>query len=213
MDKAVDPAVVHVVEDDEDFRTSLVRLLSAAGHRTLAYGSTGEFLLGENHHSPGCLLLDFHLPGPSGLDLQAALAKRGIRLPVIFLSGRGNIPVAVRAMKAGAVDFLTKPVRREDLLAAVQQALALDSRRRAARAEIDTRRACHRTLTVRERAVFDCIIEGKLNKVIAAELGMAERTVKAHRAHIMAKMGARSLAELVHIADQLRSALAETDPR
>lgn len=209
MDKAIDSAVVHAVEDDEAFRTSLVRLLTAAGHRALPYGSTGEFLLGGVHDGPGCLLLDFHLPGPSGLDLQAALAKRGVSLPVIFVSGRSDVPVAVRAMKAGALDFLTKPVRRQDLLAAVQKALALDSRRRAARAEIDRRRACHRRLTVRERAGFDRIIEGKLNKVIAAELGMAERTVKAHRAHIMSKMGARSLAELVHFADQLRTSLAD----
>lgn len=199
-------ATIHVVDDDETFRRSLVRLLSAAGHAVRTYGSTGEFLLKNTDDSPGCVLLDFQLPGPSGLELQEALASRGTRLPVVFLSGRGDIPVAVHAMKAGAVDFLTKPVCRKELLEAVQKALERCRKERARFAVLESWRERHGRLTARELEVLERVVAGKLNKIIAGELGIAERTVKLHRARIMEKMGARSLAELVHIAEQLQAA-------
>jgi FixJ family two-component response regulator len=204
MDETRHTATIHVVEDDPPFREALARLLHAAGHEVRTYGSTGEFLLHDIEDAPGCLLLDFQLPGPNGLELQEALAQRGARLPVVFLSGRGDIPVAVRAMKAGAVDFLTKPVRRAELLEAVRKALERCREERAHAEVLESRRARYARLTPREIEVFERVASGKLNKVIATELGIAERTVKLHRAHVMEKMGAHSLAELVHIADQLR---------
>lgn len=204
MDETWHTATIHIVDDDLPFREALARLLHAAGHEVRTYGSTGEFLLHDIDDAPGCLLLDFQLPGPNGLELQEALAQRGARLPVVFLSGRGDIPVAVRAMKAGAVDFLTKPVRREELLEAVRKALERCHEQRARAAMLARWRGYYGRLTPREVEVFERVVAGKLNKVIAGELGMAERTVKLHRAHVMEKMGAHSLAELIHIADQLR---------
>lgn len=203
MVAAPENPLIHVVDDDDQFRASMARLLSAAAYRVRTYGSTGEFLLNDIADAPGCLLLDFHLPGPSGLDLQSTLLRRDIPLPIVFLSGRGDVPVAVQAMKAGAVDFLTKPVSREQLLAAVAKALALDAEARAARERLEQWRKRYGTLTAREIQVFERVVTGLMNKVIADELGIAERTVKAHRARLMEKMGASSLAELVHIAEQL----------
>jgi len=200
--------LIHIVDDDESLRGALQRLLSAAGYRTKTYASAGEFLLEPPGDSPGCLLLDLRLPGPSGLDLQEALARHGIGLPVVFLTGHGDLATGVRAMKAGAVDFLTKPVEREPLFAAVARALELDAAQRSARGAARELRARFAQLTSREREVFDLVVAGRLNKQIASQLGIAERTVKAQRAQVMAKLGAANAAELGRIAAQLHGRVA-----
>jgi RNA polymerase sigma factor (sigma-70 family) len=196
--------VIHVVDDDESLRTAVTRLLRAAGYEVRAYPSAGAFLLAQPADAPGCVVLDVQMPGPSGLDLQEAFGKHRIALPVIFLTGHGDISMSVRAMKAGAVDFLTKPVQREALLDAVRNALVRDAERRAAREREGSVRALFETLTPRERAVFTLVTAGKANKQIATQLGISERTVKAHRAQVLEKMQVTSLAELVHVADQLQ---------
>ena len=165
----------------------------------------GDFLLAKLVDAPGCLVLDVSMPGPSGLDLQEALGKTEQSVPVVFLTGHGDIPMSVRAMKAGAVDFLTKPVKKETLLEAVKTAVALDAERRAHRNQMVVWRTRYQSLTPRERAVLAHVIAGKLNKQIAAELGASERTVKAHRARVMEKMQITSVAELVHVMDQLHA--------
>ena len=197
-------AVVHLVDDDESLRSALQRLLTAAGYRVRTYASAGEFLLEPPVDAPGCLLLDLHMPGPSGLDLQEALKRHGVRLPVIFLTGHGDLPTGVRAMKAGAVDFLTKPVERETLFGAVGRAIEVDAKQRTARSNQSDLQGRYAQLTAREREVLDLIVAGKLNKQIAGDLGIAERTVKAQRAQVMAKLGATNAAELGRIAAQLR---------
>jgi FixJ family two-component response regulator len=194
--------VVHVIDDDASMRTALCRLLSAAGFEAREYASAGEFLLTWTGDAPGCLLLDVQMPGPSGLDLQHALAQRPSAPPVIFLTGHGDVPMSVLAIKRGAVDFLTKPVQREELLEAVTNALARDLGRRDGerrRRELEQNFA---TLTPRERQVFSEVVVGRLNKQIAHSLSACERTVKAHRAHVMTKLHATSVADLVHIAVQ-----------
>jgi len=197
-------AVIHLVDDDESLRNALQRLLTAAGYRVQTYASAGDFLLEPPGDAPGCLVLDLRMPGPSGLDLQEALKRHGVRLPVIFLTGHGDLPTGVRAMKAGAVDFLTKPVERETLFAAVAHAIEVDAAQRAARSTHSDLQARYAQLTSRERAVLDGVVAGKLNKQIAGDLGVAERTVKAQRAQVMAKLGATNAAELGKIAEQLR---------
>jgi FixJ family two-component response regulator len=204
-------SIVHVVDDDDSVRTGIVRLLEAAGHEVFAYSSAGEFLLERTQRdAPGCIVLDVRMPGPSGLELQEALARLEVRLPIVFLTGHGDIPMSVRAMKAGAVDFLTKPVSREALLGAVRAALARDAEARAAHARLDELRARYESLTPREREVFAGVVAGKLNKQIAFELGTAERTIKAHRAQVMAMMQVASVAELVQMAEQLRPSLVQS---
>jgi len=198
------PPLIHIVDDDDSLRSALQRLLAAAGYRVKAYASAGEFLLDPPGDAPGCLLLDLRMPGPSGLDLQEALARRGIGLPVVFLTGHGDLATGVRAMKAGAVDFLVKPVEREPLLGAVARALELDAGKRAARGADAELQARFAQLTAREREVFELVVAGRLNKQIADALGIAERTVKAQRAQVMAKLGAANAAELGRIAAQLR---------
>jgi FixJ family two-component response regulator len=202
--------IVHVVDDDESFRTAVARMLRAAGHEVRTYGSAGEFLLSRPADTPGCVVLDVRLPGPSGLDIQEAFAKLDAPPPVIFLTGHGDIPMSVRAMRAGAVDFLTKPVHREALLSAVRAALARDAERRKAGEKASAFRWSYESLTQRERAVFALVVAGKLNKQIAAELDVSERTVKAHRAQLMEKMHVTSLAELVHVAAQFMRGAADT---
>ncbi|MCJ7442094.1 MAG: response regulator [Thermoanaerobaculaceae bacterium] len=201
--------MIHVVDDDESLRTSLVRLLGAAGLEARGYGSTGEFLLQPPPDRPGCVLLDLRMPGPSGLELQAALKRQGVALPVIFLTGHGNVASSVRAMQAGAVDFLTKPVKRETLFEALRRALERDARERARREEAEQLRARFASLSSREREVVDSVACGKLNKQIARELGIAERTVKLHRASAMAKLAVGSSAELGRLAERLRALTEE----
>jgi FixJ family two-component response regulator len=198
------------VDDDDSLRAALTRLLRAAGYDVRGYPSAGAFLLAGQGDTPGCVVLDVCMPGPSGLDLQEAFGKMTDPLPIVFLTGQGDIPMSVRAMKAGAVDFLTKPVERQALLTAVQNALARDRESRGARDRDAALRARYETLTPRERAVFTLVAAGKLNKQIATELGASERTVKAHRARVMEKMQATSLADLVHLADQLQTHLLPT---
>jgi FixJ family two-component response regulator len=187
-----------------------MRLLRAAGYEVRGYPSAGEFLLATTDNTRGCVVLDVRMPGPSGLDLQAAFSGRDDALPIIFLTGHGDIPMSVRAMKAGAVDFLTKPVQREALLTAVRTALARDAENCAERSRVNALHSRYQALTPRERAVFALVVAGKLNKHVAAELGISERTVKAHRAQVMEKMNVTSLAELVHIAEQLEAGSPNT---
>jgi two-component system, LuxR family, response regulator FixJ len=195
--------VIHVVDDDPSFRTAVTRLLRAAKYEVRGYPSASEFLDSDSSAGPGCILLDLRMPGASGFDLQQSLARMEERLPIIFLTGHGDIPASVRAMKAGAVDFLTKPVRREALLRAVQNALGVDAQGRAARAVLRELQDRYEKLTAREREVLAHVISGKLNKEIAFDLGAAERTIKAHRARIMEKLRTQSLAELVRLAREL----------
>ena len=198
-----DTPLIHVVDDDESLRTAVLRLLDAAGFEAIGYGSTGDFLLNPLPDRAGCVLLDVRMPGPSGLDLQAALQRQGVTLPVVFLTGYADVGSSVQAMKAGAVDFLSKPVDRETLLPALQRALARDASQRTARDEANRLRARFASLTPREREVFDRIVAGKLNKQIADELRIGERTVKAERAQVMAKLGVGSAAELGRLAERL----------
>jgi FixJ family two-component response regulator len=203
------PPLIHIVDDDDSLRTALERLLGAAGFDVRGYASTGEFLLQPPPDRPGCVLLDLRLPGPSGLELQEALGRHGIRLPVVFLTGHADVASSVRAMKAGAVDFLTKPVEREALFEAIERALELDARARASHEDAEELRERFATLTPREREVFDGITAGKLNKQIAGDLHIAERTVKLHRSQLMSKLGVASAAELGSLAERLRR-LSET---
>ncbi len=197
--------LIHVVDDDEPLRTALLRLLGAAGFEARGYASTGDFLLDPLPDRPGCLLLDVRLPGPSGLDLQAALQRNGNGLPIVFMTGHAEVTAGIQAMKAGAVDFLLKPVAREALLDALQRALDRDGAQRAARRDAQTLRARFAALTPREREVFARVVAGRLNKEIADELGIAERTVKAQRAQVMAKLGVGSAAELGQLSERLRA--------
>jgi len=202
-------SVVHVVDDDDSVRKAVSRLLKAAGYEVKGYASAGEFLMAAPTESPGCIILDVCMPGPSGMELQEALQRQRNRSPIIFLTGHGDIPMSVRAMKAGAVDFLTKPVQRQELLAAVARALEIQREQGSHSQRLEQLLKLAASLTEKEQAVFALVVEGKLNKQIAALLGMAERTVKAHRAHVMAKLEAASLAELVRIADDLARAKSQ----
>jgi RNA polymerase sigma factor (sigma-70 family) len=197
--------IIHVVDDDDSLRKAVTRLLRVAGYDVRAYASAGDFALASREKTRrGCVLLDVRMPGPSGLHLQEALAREDEPLPIIFLTAHGDIPTSVRAMKAGAVDFLTKPINRDMLLSAVRNALARDLRLHTSHEQRRDLRMRFAKLTPREREVFELVVAGRLNKQIAAELGMAERTVKAHRGQVMAKMQATSLAELVHLADKMQ---------
>jgi len=195
--------VVHLVDDDESLRAALGGLLQAAGYDVRAYASAGDFLLDDTAGTTGCLLLDLKLQGPSGFDLQDALTRRGRRIPIVFISAHGDIPASVRAMKAGAVDFLTKPVERGPLLVAIRAALARDAAQSATAERLAELRARYSRLTDREHAVLEGVVAGKLNKQIADDIGVAERTVKTHRASVMAKLGADSPAMLGRIVEQL----------
>jgi FixJ family two-component response regulator len=204
-----DPATIHIVDDDAPFRRAIARVLDAAGYASRSYASAGEFLLDLDASAEGCLLLDMSMPGPSGLELQQALLKRGVALPVVFLTGHGDIPSTVQAMKAGAIDYLTKPVERERLLAAVRAALERARFNQTERARhLDVERRFER-LSRREVQVMHAVVAGRLNKQIADDLGMAERTVKAYRAQVMRKMEVRTLAELVRVAQSLPAFVAK----
>ena len=197
--------VVHVVDDDQSLRTALTRLLTAAGYQVRTYASAGEFLLDAAADAPGCLLLDVRMPGPTGLELQQALERTARALPIVFLTAHGDIPTSVGAMRAGAVDFLTKPVKRETLLGAIETALARDVDRRQARAREQELRTRFASLTPREHEVFVHVVAGLLNKQIAGEMNCSIRTVKFHRARVMQKMQVGSVADLVRLAEALRS--------
>lgn len=195
--------IVHVVDDDDSVRRAISRVLAAAGYQTHGYSNAGEFLLSTSLSGPGCVILDVRMPGPTGLELHAALRRQGISLPVIFLTGHGDIPMSVQAIKAGAVDFLTKPVERQTLLAAVSNALEVQRQDADLLQKTRFLKDCYDSLSERERDVFRLVVQGKLNKQIGGVLGIAERTVKAHRAHVMAKMNVGSLADLVRVASLL----------
>jgi len=195
--------LVHVIDDDTSWRTSMERLLSAAGYRVALHESAERFLESEHFDAPGCILLDMRMPGLTGLQLQQRLAEKGRALPVIFLSGHGDIPSSVLAMKAGAEDFLTKPVDTELLLDTVAKAIARDREARERGRQLDALRSRVDSLTPTERKVFALVVRGMLNKRIAAELGTAERTIKWHRQHIMQKLQLDSVAELASCAERL----------
>jgi FixJ family two-component response regulator len=196
--------LIHVLDDDDSLRTSHLRLLTAAGFDTCGYVSAGDFMLNPIPDRHGCILLDLRMPGPSGLELQAALDRQGSKLPIVFLTAHADVAASVRAMKAGAVDFLIKPVEPETLLDAIRRALTRDMMGRTARSEVDWLMTRFATLSPREREVFTRIVAGRLNKQIADELGVSERTVKAQRAHVLAKLQANSIADLGRFAEQLR---------
>ena len=196
------PTIV-VIDDDASMRRALDNLLKSVGFEVELFSSPQEFLHSERPDRPGCIVLDIRFPGRSGLDMQRDLGQTGTRLPIIFITGYGDIPMSVRAMKAGAVEFLTKPFRDQDLLDAVGAALEADRARRAGEMRLATLRARFDTLTARERQVLSLVVAGRLNKQIAGELGVSEMTVKMHRRQVMRKMQAAGVAQLVRLADQL----------
>jgi len=199
----VEPTVF-IVDDDPAVLKSLSRLLRATRFTVVTFGSPQEFLEQHNPHIPGCLVLDVAMPGLNGLELQEALRVKGSAIPIIFLTGHGDIPMSVQAMKGGALDFLTKPVRDEDLLKAVEAALEKDRIERQSRAELDDIQKRLATLTPREREVLSHVVSGQLNKQIANDLGTVEQTVKVHRARVMEKMKVNSVAELVRLTERLK---------
>ena len=201
--QASDVPTVLVVDDDLDLRESLGSLLRSIGLKVALFGTATELLAANRVEGPGCLVLDVRLPGVSGLDFQTQLARAGINMPIIFMTGHGDVPMTVRAMKAGAVDFLTKPFRDQDMLDAVTAALERDRTRRAAEQEIEGVRQLYAALTPREKEVMGFVTKGLMNKQIAGEMALSEITVKIHRGNVMRKMAARSLADLVRMAESL----------
>jgi len=201
--KAPDEPIVFVVDDDPSMRATLADIMRSVDIEVQAFKSPQELLKANLPDAPGCLVLDVRLPGRSGLDLHRSLVESGIQLPVVFITGHGDVPMSVRAMKAGAVDFLIKPFRDQDLLDAVHVAIERDRVRRQRASRMAVLQERYRSLNERERDVMMLVVQGRLNKQIAAELGLAEVTVKVHRSQLMQKMGASSLPELVRMADQL----------
>jgi FixJ family two-component response regulator len=203
-----DRPMIYVVDDDFRVREALSSLISAAGFRVAVFSSAAEFLKSERVDAPGCLILDLRLPGTSGLELQQQLAD-GDAPPIVFISGHGDIPSSVRAMKLGATEFLSKPFGDEELLQAIHAAIALDRKAREKRSEITVLQKRYQILTLREREVLPFVVAGFANKVTAAELGTSEITIGVHRGQVMRKMGAKSLADLVRMADKLGIARAK----
>jgi len=195
--------IVFVVDDDPSIRRAMRRLIGSVGLQVELFGSAKEFLHSRRPDVPSCLVLDIRLPGISGLDFQRELAEANIHIPIIFITAHGDIPMTVRAMKAGAVEFLTKPFRDQDLLDAIHAALEQDRAKRQQEEEMATLRQRWESLTPREREVLPLVVSGLLNKQIAAEIGTSETTVKVHRGQLMRKMGADSLAELVRLAERI----------
>lgn len=200
-------ALVFVVDDEPEVRRSLTRLLASAGIRSESFDSGGAFLQRAYYDGPACLVLDLRLPGMSGLEIQDHLRDRGNQVPIVFISGHGDVTASVRALKRGAVDFLTKPFNDAELLGAVESAVVADQAARVGRAEMAALRERYESLTPRERQVAELVAEGLLNKQIAAQLGTSEKTIKVQRAQVMAKMEAKSLADLVRMGEKLRTEL------
>jgi FixJ family two-component response regulator len=198
-----DVPIVYVIDDDESMRRGLTNLFESVGLRVEAFGSAPELLQRKLPDVPSCVVLDIRLPGMGGLDFQTLLEKAAIHIPIVFMTGHGDIPMSVKAMKAGAADFLTKPFRQQEMLDAVTAAIERDRKRRQDEKIVSNARALFETLTPREREILALVAAGLMNKQIAAEIGIAEITVKIHRGHIMKKMGTRSLADLVRIAEML----------
>jgi FixJ family two-component response regulator len=205
-------ACVVVIDDDREFRESLGRLLRSVGLHPRLFSSIPEFLGSEAPDSPTCLVLDVRLPGRSGLDFQCDLAAAGVRVPIVFITGHGDIPMTVQAMKGGAIEFLTKPFREQDLLDAVNIGLARDRARREHEEALSVLRARFEVLTPRERAILIRVAEGRLNKQIAGELGITETTVKVHRSNLMRKIKAASLAEVCRMVDKLKLLPENSEP-
>jgi FixJ family two-component response regulator len=197
-------AVVHIIDDDESMRAVLGSLLRSVGIDARAHASVDDFLTAKKPDAPGCLILDVRMPRINGLDFQAQLSDLGIRLPVILITGHGDVPMSVRGMKAGAVDFLVKPFRGQDMLDAVAAAIARDEARRKADSEERLLRDKFETLSSREKQVMQLVAVGKMNKQVAGDLGLSEVTVKIHRGAAMRKMNARTLADLVRMAEALK---------
>ena len=202
--------IVFVVDDDQSIRDALQSLLHTVGLEVRVFQSTQQFLQSERPDAPGCLVLDVRLPGVSGLDFQSELIKSNIHYPIVFISGHGDIPMTVRAIKAGAIEFLTKPFRDQDLLDAVQVGIERDRVRRHESSAVAELQKLLGTLSAREREVMALVVTGRLNKQIAADLNVSEITVKVHRGYVMRKMQAKSLAELVRMADRLGITAAQT---
>jgi FixJ family two-component response regulator len=201
--KPAQNAIVMIVDDDASIRASLDSLFRSIGLETRLFGSPAELLGGSLPDGPGCIVLDVRLPGVSGLDLQGQLSRQGIEFPIIFMTGHGDIPMSVRAMKAGAIDFLAKPFRDQDMLDAVSAAIERDTQRRSQSAAKEDLRAQYETLTAREREVMGHVTAGLMNKQVAGLIGLSEITVKIHRGNVMRKMNVRSLADLVRKAEAL----------